>query len=64
MLVFDVCFGGSAFNKTEVRDYSESDMLYIRDSTDKFIEDKLKIKSRLFITSGSLEYVPDESKFA
>ena len=32
MLVFDVCFGGSAFNKTEVRDYSESDMLYIRDS--------------------------------
>jgi hypothetical protein len=64
MLVFDVCFGGTAFNKTEVRNYSESDLNFIRESPEKFIEMKSKIKSRLFITSGGEEYVPDESKFA
>lgn len=64
MLVFDVCFGGTAFDKTDVRNYSESDLQFIRDSTARFVDMKSKIKSRLFITSGSLEYVPDESQFA
>ncbi|MBO6518248.1 MAG: hypothetical protein JJ975_17055, partial [Bacteroidia bacterium] len=63
-LAFDVCFGGSAFNKTDAVSYSGSSLQDILDNQEKFVQGKMKIKSRVFITSGSLEYVPDESQFA
>lgn len=64
MLVFDVCFGGAAFDKTDADNYSGSSLAQIRDSLDRFVNLKSEIQSRLFITSGSLEYAPDESQFA
>lgn len=63
-LAFDVCFGGAAFNKTDAISYSGSSLQDILKNKDGFIDQKMSTKSRLFITSGSLEYVPDESQFA
>ena len=56
-LVLDVCFGGSFFEKEDENKYvakftSESEK-------NKFITKTRGIKTRLFLTSGGKEYVPD-----
>ena len=48
MLVFDVCFGGAAFDKQDAINYSGTSLKQIRDSLDKFVDTKSKIQSRLF----------------
>jgi hypothetical protein len=55
LLVMDVCFGGTfdpliATRGTEM--YSEVDL-------SQFVERKMAYKSRMYITSGGKEYVPD-----
>ncbi len=56
VLVMDVCFGGS-FDIDKVQ-HRGTDMY---DDVDKstFIERKLKYKTRLYLTSGAIQYVPD-----
>jgi len=56
MVVLDVCFGGT-FDGAGNR--NETDVLYQDQETNKFIAEKLKYKSRLYLTSGGKEYVPD-----
>jgi hypothetical protein len=63
-IALDVCFGGKAFDKTGVTNYSGSTLEDILKKPQYFIESTLEIKSRIFMTSGSVEYVPDESLFA
>lgn len=55
-LSLDVCFGGGFFDRQEVRHYMGSKS-YVNRS--QFIHDKKASKTRLFLTSGSKEYVPD-----
>jgi len=65
LTVMDICFGGTFFDKKEgVTNYAGSDLKYIQTQPDSFINNKLKLTSKLFITSGGLEYVPDNSHFA
>lgn len=64
LLAFDVCFGGAAFDKQDVVNYSGSSLRDILNNRDAFIEKKLNTKTRLYMTSGSIEYVPDQSVFA
>jgi hypothetical protein len=63
-IALDVCFGGKAFDKTGVTNYSGSTLEDILKKPQYFIESTLVIKSRIFMTSGSVDYVPDESLFA
>jgi len=56
MVVLDVCFGGT-FDGGGSR--NEEDVLYADQERNKFIADKLQYKSRLYLTSGGKEYVPD-----
>ena len=56
MVVLDVCFGGT-FDGGGSR--SEDDVLYEDQDRNEFIADKLQYKSRLYLTSGGKEYVPD-----
>lgn len=55
-MIMDVCFGGTFFDKVKVgASYSgESNT-----DLDQVISNKRDIKTRLFLTSGSKEYVPD-----
>ncbi len=64
MLVFDVCFGGAAFDKTNATNSSASDIEYMYQDPEGYLKKKLAIQSRLFMTSGGKEYVPDVSQFA
>ena len=64
LLVFDVCFGGTAFDKNAAQTKSASDIEQMLKSPEEYLEKKLAIQSRLFMTSGGKEYVPDISQFA
>lgn len=66
-VALDVCYGGEAFDKnTSTTNYNRlgTSLQQIRDSQQSFVNDKLKYTSRVFATSGGIEYVPDESVFA
>jgi len=57
-VVLDVCFGGTfdnAINQKEQRGFDE----YSEVDRDKFIERKMAVKSRIYLTSGGKEYVAD-----
>lgn len=56
-LIMDVCFGGT-FDPIIASTHRGSD-LYAEVSVDDFVDRKLKYKTRLYLTSGGKEYVPD-----
>ena len=56
-LVMDVCFGGT-FDPVMASAHRGTD-LYSEVSMEDFVERKLKYKTRLYLTSGGKEYVPD-----
>ncbi|MCF8233298.1 MAG: caspase family protein [Bacteroidales bacterium] len=57
LIALDVCFGGT-FDK-QVSKFARGDNTYDQISKDAFINRAMQFKSRLFITSGSKEYVSD-----
>jgi len=57
LIALDVCFGGT-FDK-QVSKFGRSTDIYENISKEAFISRAMKFKSRLFITSGSKEYVAD-----
>ncbi|NME67934.1 caspase family protein [Flammeovirga aprica] len=59
-IILDVCFGGT-FN-SKVNSYRSANATYNAKSTDAYVRQKLSKKSRLFLTSGALEPVPDGYK--
>ncbi len=63
-LALDVCFGGAAFDKFDAVNIGGSSLEEILQNKEKFIRGTLKITSRILVTSGGIEYVPDESVFA
>ncbi len=56
-LVMDVCFGGT-FDPL-IADSHRGAGMYEEISTEDFVERKSKYKTRLYLTSGGNEYVPD-----
>jgi hypothetical protein len=54
----DVCFGGT-FDPHLASLHRGSASAYADISTEAFVERKLKYKTRLYLTSGGKEYVPD-----
>lgn len=56
MLVMDVCFGGT-FDKRSLG--SRGDYQMSSEEKEAFIQRTLRTKTRLFMTSGGKEYVPD-----
>ncbi|WP_281612962.1 caspase family protein [Flammeovirga sp. SubArs3] len=56
-LILDVCFGGT-FN-TKVATYRSANKVYEGKSSQSYANQKLAKTSRLFLTSGALEPVPD-----
>ncbi|MCF8381657.1 MAG: caspase family protein [Bacteroidales bacterium] len=56
-LVMDVCFGGT-FDPLLASSHRGAD-LYAEVSPDEFVDRKMKYKTRLYLTSGGKEYVPD-----
>ncbi|MCK4745768.1 MAG: caspase family protein, partial [Bacteroidales bacterium] len=57
-LVMDVCFGGT-FDPHLASLHRGAPSPYADISTQDFVERKLKYKTRLYLTSGGKEYVPD-----
>lgn len=57
LLVMDVCFGGT-FDPLIASKSRAADM-YAEVTNDEFIQRKMKYKTRLYLTSGGKEYVPD-----
>ncbi len=57
-LVMDVCFGGT-FDPLLSSSHRGVSAEYAEISTQEFVERKLKYKTRLYLTSGGKEYVPD-----
>jgi tetratricopeptide (TPR) repeat protein len=57
-LVLDACFGGSFDKRDPLRSRGEGAMYEARPKEEIFRE-KLKFTSRLFMTSGGMNYVPD-----
>jgi len=57
-LVMDVCFGGT-FDPHLAATHRGAAVQYADISTKEFVERKLKYKTRLYLTSGGKEYVPD-----
>ena len=57
-LVMDVCFGGT-FDPVMASAHRGAPSDYAEISTQEFVERKLKYKTRLYLTSGGKEYVPD-----
>ena len=57
LLVMDVCFGGT-FDPL-IASKSRAVDMYSEVTNDEFIERKKKYKTRLYLTSGGKEYVPD-----
>jgi hypothetical protein len=58
LLVMDVCFGGTFDPLIASRSRAVSD-IYADISNDEFISRKQKYKTRLYLTSGGKDYVPD-----
>lgn len=57
-LVMDVCFGGT-FDPHLASVHRGASAVYGDISTQEFVDRKLKYKTRLYLTSGGKEYVPD-----
>jgi len=57
-LVLDACFGGT-FDQNLSHRGGEEDKLYSGVSKDAYVLRKLKYKTRMYLTSGGKEYVPD-----
>jgi hypothetical protein len=57
-LTLDVCFGGTFDSKLASGDRGGGD-IYSEVSREEFIERRLKYKTRKFLTSGGVQYVPD-----
>lgn len=57
-LVMDVCFGGTFDPHLATASHRGAGM-YAEISTDEFVQRKLKYTTRLYLTSGGKEYVPD-----
>jgi len=57
-LVMDVCFGGT-FDPHMAAAHRGAAVQYADISTEEFVARKLKYKTRLYLTSGGKEYVPD-----
>lgn len=57
-LVMDVCFGGT-FDPNLASLHRGAAVHYADISTREFVQRKLKYKTRLYLTSGGNEYVPD-----
>lgn len=57
-LVMDVCFGGT-FDPNMASAHRGAPEQYADISTDEFVKRKLKYTTRLYLTSGGKEYVPD-----
>lgn len=57
-LVLDACFGGT-FDQSVAHRGGEDDKIYAAVNKDEFVLRKLKYKTRLYLTSGGKEYVPD-----
>jgi hypothetical protein len=57
-LVMDVCFGGT-FDPHLASMHRGAAVQYADISTREFVQRKLKYKTRLYLTSGGKEYVPD-----
>jgi hypothetical protein len=57
-LVMDVCFGGT-FDPHLAALHRGSAVQYADITTREFVQRKLKYKTRLYLTSGGKEYVPD-----
>lgn len=57
LLVMDVCFGGT-FDPIVASRSRAADM-YTEVTNEEFIQRKMKYKTRLYLTSGGKEYVPD-----
>lgn len=57
-LVMDVCFGGT-FDPQLASSHRGAPAEYADITTQEFVERKLKYKTRLYLTSGGKEYVPD-----
>ena len=58
LLVMDVCFGGTFDPLIASRSRAVADM-YNEVTNEEFIQRKKKYKTRLYLTSGGKEYVPD-----
>lgn len=56
-LVMDACFGGTFDQAIAKR--GEDDNMYTEITQNEYITKKLKFKTRLYLTSGAKEYVPD-----
>lgn len=56
-LVMDVCFGGTF--DPHLASAHRGTTVYGDISTEEFVERKMKYKTRLYLTSGGKEYVPD-----
>ncbi len=56
-LIMDVCFGGT-FDPLLASGHRGAD-LYANVSNDEFINRKMQYKTRIYLTSGGKEYVPD-----
>ena len=57
-LVMDACFGGT-FDQAIAKRGEEDDNMYAEITQNEYINKKLKYKTRLYLTSGAKEYVPD-----
>jgi Caspase domain len=59
-LTMDACFGGTFDQAIAKRgDDNDDDPIYSGKTAAEFIEKKLKLKSRIYLTSGGKEYVSD-----
>lgn len=64
LLTMDVCFGGAGFDKTDVNPHYGSSLEDIKKDPNIFVKKTLAFESKLYLTSGGSEYVPDKSMFA
>lgn len=58
-LVMDVCFGGTFDPHLATASHRGAMEMYADIPREQFIERKIKYKTRLYLTSGGKEYVPD-----
>jgi hypothetical protein len=58
-VVMDVCFGGTFDPVVASSSHRGSSGMYAEISSDEYIARKKKYKTRLYLTSGGKEYVPD-----
>jgi len=59
LLVMDVCFGGTIDPHLAASSHRGAMEMYADIPREEFISRKLRYKSRLYLTSGGKEYVPD-----